>query len=327
MYLSILIAAYNVEKYIDQCITSCLNQQFDQNKYEIIIVNDGSTDNTLNILQSHETKHKNITVLSQPNSGLGKARNRALEISKGKYIWFIDGDDFIEENILDKIIEKTGYDNLDILHLSYGIVINNELISVSEPVNKTTKIISGSEYYFDNYNSSYIFQYVIKRDILINNNIRFLDRINMQDSEIMPKILFHVNRFKYSYIHAYNYAQHELSFTNTNDTDKRIAYFKSIVTVRDSLQHFYNEIKETNILLSQGVNKKIKSIQEVVFSHLLYFKYDKRTFDKIISLLKANNLFPVMHCFSKKNNIIRWFLNLSPYNTYLLFNLIKKTKN
>ena len=92
MKLSIIIPVYNVEKYLPKCLDSILNQSFKD--FEIICINDGSSDNSLKILE--EYKDKRIIIINKENAGSGVARNAGLEIAKGEYIFFVDGDDWLE---------------------------------------------------------------------------------------------------------------------------------------------------------------------------------------------------------------------------------------
>ena len=109
---SIIIPVYNVDKYLNECIDSILKQDFDS--YEVICVDDGSTDNSLSILESYNSNEK-IKIIKQKNSGQSCARNNALDIAKGKYIWFIDSDDKIKEGSLSFLYEKISDINYDIV--------------------------------------------------------------------------------------------------------------------------------------------------------------------------------------------------------------------
>ena len=111
MKLSIIIPVYNVEKYISKCLDSILNQSFED--FEIICVNDGSTDNSLAILE--EYKDKRIIIINKKNEGSGVARNAGVDISKGEYLYFVDGDDWLEDNALEKMVKKADELNTDIL--------------------------------------------------------------------------------------------------------------------------------------------------------------------------------------------------------------------
>ena len=96
--VSVIIAAYNCDKYINQCIDSLLNQSF--KNFEIIVVDDGSTDRTYSILNEYKTKNKNLYIYRQKNKYAGVARNNGLSRAKGEYVLFLDADDFFEPNML-----------------------------------------------------------------------------------------------------------------------------------------------------------------------------------------------------------------------------------
>ena len=100
--LSILIPAYNVENYIEECINSILNLNID---YEIIIINDGSTDKTLKKIQKYK-KYNYIKIISQENMGISKTRNNLLKSATGKYIFFLDADDYINKENFIKLLNN-----------------------------------------------------------------------------------------------------------------------------------------------------------------------------------------------------------------------------
>ena len=92
--VSIIIPVYNASKYLYRCLDSILNQTF--RDFELILINDGSTDNSLEILREYETKDSRIIVIDKPNEGVSAARNQGIEIAKGEYIMFCDSDDYVE---------------------------------------------------------------------------------------------------------------------------------------------------------------------------------------------------------------------------------------
>lgn len=103
--LSMILPAYNVEKYIENCIESCEKQDIPHERYEILVVNDGSTDGTLDVVRTLSAKYSNIKILNQQNQGVSVARNNGFNEARGKYIWFIDPDDEISTNCLSALIE------------------------------------------------------------------------------------------------------------------------------------------------------------------------------------------------------------------------------
>ena len=99
--LSIIVPIYNVEKYLPRCIESILNQTFKD--FELILVNDGSTDSSYEILKEYENKYDNFRVINQKNGGLSAAKNAGIKIAKGEYIAFLDSDDYLDKNFLETL--------------------------------------------------------------------------------------------------------------------------------------------------------------------------------------------------------------------------------
>ena len=124
--ISIIVPVYNAEKYILRCCNSILNQSY--KNIELILVNDGSTDKSLEICDEICAKDQRVTLKTIPNQGVAVARNTGLDLASGKYIMFVDADDWLELGTLDKIANKMSED-LDILVFSYyqeyGEVIKN----------------------------------------------------------------------------------------------------------------------------------------------------------------------------------------------------------
>lgn len=107
--ISIVIPVYNVEKYLRKCFDSILNQTFQD--FEIICVDDGSTDKSLEILQEYKRKDDRFIILQQRHAGAGAARNHGIKLAEGKYIQFLDSDDYFEPNLLEEMYtraEKSG---------------------------------------------------------------------------------------------------------------------------------------------------------------------------------------------------------------------------
>lgn len=115
MLLSIIIPIYNVEKYVEKCIRSCEAQDISKEDYEIVVVNDDSPDNSLNIVERIADEYPNIKIISQPNKGLSAARNTGMCNASGEYYMFVDSDDWIAENCLGKICRKLKTEQPDAL--------------------------------------------------------------------------------------------------------------------------------------------------------------------------------------------------------------------
>lgn len=126
MTLSIIIPVYNVEPFVEKCIRSCEAQDVSKDDYEIVVVNDGSKDNSLDVVNRVANEFENIRVFSQANAGLSAARNTGMREAKGEYYMFVDSDDWIAENCLAKLIEKLRMERPDALAICAANVLNGE---------------------------------------------------------------------------------------------------------------------------------------------------------------------------------------------------------
>ena len=172
---SIIVPVYNLEKYISICLDSLYNQGLDMSLYEVVVVNDGSDDNTLNIVNQYKMRYPNLKVLSQENAGVSVARNRGIVDSSGEYVLFVDGDDWIEPYSLDKIYEliKKYGKKIDIWVLRSFLESGQERYSWLSYGIKDHSLFHGMDFYRLRYNRGSVWGGLYKRELLINNDIRF----------------------------------------------------------------------------------------------------------------------------------------------------------
>lgn len=111
--ISVIMPVYNVENYIEKCLDSVCNQSFKD--LEIICVNDGSTDNSLKLLEDYAKRDSRIKIITQENGGIGHARNTGLKNATGEYVLFVDSDDFLCENSLDELYYNINSNNSDLV--------------------------------------------------------------------------------------------------------------------------------------------------------------------------------------------------------------------
>ena len=113
--ISVIIAAYNAEEYLSETMDSIFLQTMDNSDYEVIVVNDGSSDNTLSILNSYKANYSNLTIIDKENGGPSFARNAGLDIAKGEYIFFFDADDILELDALTSMYDAASEKQADLL--------------------------------------------------------------------------------------------------------------------------------------------------------------------------------------------------------------------
>lgn len=187
--LSVIIPVYNVEPYLEQCLDSVINQTY--KNIEIICINDGSTDNSLKILEKYKTKDSRIKIISQKNKGLSEARNAGIKIAKGKYIGFIDPDDFIEPTMYEKLITpmikdpSIDFSFTNFKYVSEKGVYEGRSIPMDVGVPGKNKVsLSLSELY-----QIVVWNKVYKRSIIQTNKIYFPAGLYHEDLSFTPSYL------------------------------------------------------------------------------------------------------------------------------------------
>ncbi len=237
--ISIIIPVYNAEKYISSCIDSILNQTIDN--FEIILINDGSTDNSLSILNDYKNKDIRVVVIDKVNEGVSIARNVGIKHSKGKYITFIDSDDFLEPNALETMLNLMIQFNSDIVRTNYNRIDthatyiaktykNNELLVLNR---NNRKIL-----YDDIINQKigcYLWLLLIKKDLLIKNNITFNELLFVhQDIDYYINLVKHAKSIYFSDAITYNYYNNLGGSKNYKYFDRNVKAFidlyKSIIS-------------------------------------------------------------------------------------------------
>lgn len=186
--LSIVIPAYNAEKYIKDTVCSVLGQITDY-RYEVIIINDGSTDNTLEIIYKEFGKIENIIILSKHNSGVAETRNVGIKKAKGNYIYFLDSDDLLKSNMIENLLTEAYKNELDALMFSATSFYDEEYDGEWKPpsyLRKEYKVLSGNNLLEKQQNDKNVIVspvlYIIKKELLIRNGLFFPEGVDNEDN-------------------------------------------------------------------------------------------------------------------------------------------------
>lgn len=207
---SIVIPAYNVEEYIYDCLISIIKQSLKD--IEIIVIDDGSTDNTYSILSMFSKYDSRIKIIKQNNQKVGTAKNNGLQYARGKYIWFVDSDDVITENCLEDLYKIISSNNPDVIVLgAYNLLTNNKCKIGSYSIEKIAKKYKNKNISKEHLNSIILKlptitgTKVCKRDFLIKNNILFQegcsgeDQIHFISSMLLAEKVFISDKNFYKY--------------------------------------------------------------------------------------------------------------------------------
>ena len=242
MIISLVLPVYNVEKYLGKCINSCLDQDISSSDFEIIIVDDGSTDASGKIGKKYADKFENVKLIQQKNKGLSGARNTGLSHAKGKYVWFIDSDDWIESNVLADITQKLEFHKVDTMVVNFYKVDQFDKITASSDINlrfKDNHIYTGTEYFKkragDFLNS---WRYISNTDFLRKHNLNFYEGIVHEDNEHTPKLLYYSSKvFVYNkpiYAHLIRSGSIMTTF-NPKKIDSWFRIFESLKAFRSQM--------------------------------------------------------------------------------------------
>lgn len=237
--LSIIIPVYNVEKYLRKCLDSVLDQ--DLSNYEVIIVNDGSKDNSESIIEEYVNKHSNIIkAYKKENGGLSSARNYGLPYAQGKYICFLDSDDYVEKNHYKKMLELAEKENADLVVTDFEYVWEDN--------SKHNLYKNGIEYVNDNLNKcmflSPLFSWnkMYCRELFNSLDCKYPEGLWYED---IPVTLLYATQAK-KIVHlkekGFNYLQRNTSIMGSSYSPK----MKDIFT---EFENIYNDFKKRNILV------------------------------------------------------------------------------
>lgn len=258
--VSIIIPIYNVEKYIAKCLDSIAKQNFAD--YELILINDGSTDDSLNICSTYAQKDSRIIVFSQKNQGVSTARNKGLDLARGKYIVFIDGDDWVEAEYLSNLVSAIISGKYDIAICGYSKIFENGykkqyLIGEDMVLNREDLLI---KLFSPNYYRGYLVNKIFIHELIKQNSLRFDTSIYIQEDLLfICKYMVQAHQGVYINQSLYNYLQRENSALHiAKDAD----YMKK------RLQN-HNNVENSNQQILNIIPRKLKRVYSKALNQLI----------------------------------------------------------
>ena len=254
--ISIIIPAYNVEEYIEECLDSILNQTFTD--YEVIVVDDCSTDNTYSIIQSYIPKFNNKLTLLKTDNNSGRCsipRNIAIPYAKGNYIWFIDADDYISRNALEILYNTAKEYNADVVYTSSFYKQHNgqwyQLLDYYRKRGQTQIYTINQHDKLTLYGSKLIYTIwvkFIKRNIILEHNLLFKP-FNGEDLIFSIQLLYYSSNFVVipETLYYYRESKNSVSRRPSSQTNKILAYWANrIKSTYKYISEFFKEINYTD---------------------------------------------------------------------------------
>nr|WP_302660214.1 glycosyltransferase [uncultured Clostridium sp.] len=262
--ISVIVPVYNVEKWLNKCIDSILVQSY--NNLEIILINDGSTDKSGDICDNYSKKDYRIRVFHNKNKGLSYSRNFGVKNSNGKYVMFVDSDDFISDsNIIEKFISILERDKCDFIYTSYCRFDDGNEDKITEvlPINLDTEDIKGKSgleilaklIENNNYHHAAYLK-ICRKNFLIDNKLFFKEEIYHEDAEWSPKLFYYANKvtiYKEPYYMRRMRENSIITTTNEANIKKKI---NDRLNIAFDLIEFFKGIEESrfkNIIINDFV--------------------------------------------------------------------------
>ena len=213
--VSVVIPVYNAQNYLNRCLDSIINQTLKE--LEIITVNDGSTDDSLNILNRYKIQDNRIKIIDQKNSGTGIARNNGIKIAKGEYITFIDADDTIEETMIEKLYKKILQEQSDMVVCNINRVDSKLGKKIGTRVYSDIDKVTFFKYILSFQYKSFVWAKLYKKSLFLTNNILFPPELkHNEDNATFFKFVYYAKKVTFLKEYLYNWMIVE------NDLKKKI---------------------------------------------------------------------------------------------------------
>lgn len=231
MFLSFIVPIYNVERFLSACLDSLLRQDIPTQDYEIICVDDGSTDASSDILRKYKIKHDNLSVIHQENGGVCRARNVGLEIATGDYVWLVDADDCVQPNCLGMLKKLLAEDNLDRL-----IIDNYSFPETANPYTCENKRENTA------WHDSVAWRNVFRRSFLAEHELRFRypELVYGEDALFMYEVKYRQPRTAFSNMPLYYCRERSGSASRENTEVAEQRRLHSTIREAEILRDYYN---------------------------------------------------------------------------------------
>lgn len=294
--LSIIIPVYNVEQYVEKCLRSCAEQNIPADEYEIIVINDGSTDNSLKIIKKVIAEHYNFILIDKPNGGVSSARNAGLYIAQGEYVWFVDADDWIADNCLQAIVDTLVADHLDILQIGYYSVLKDKLVPCSQKYRKTTNILTPFDYMSLNLFIGGVSFSIFNKKIAIDHAVTFDQDLKLAEDQLFfLSIMYFSKRVRRIDSLFYHYYFNSLSAVNTAKEDDLLLSISKITgfQYRGTFRHYCDELIIQQFLCClRTINNRMDTLNK----YMKNAKIEKITY-RFYSIDTTRNKF-ILLCYS-----------------------------
>ncbi len=290
--LTYIVPVYNTEAYVLKCLQSIVNQGIPEDEYEVIVVDDGSTDSSLSIIETFAREHPQVRVFKQANAGVSKARNLAIDNARGRFVQFVDSDDYLCDHTMAPLLQRAIEIDLDALLFNYdGVDMEGHpLPHDRKDVYDSTGVMTGVEYLRDHFLTPYVCWYLVSREHLNRGQWRFnTSLVACEDGALNAQFLLNASRVAHDATSPYRYVRRDDSAMRNPDIDHlRRRIFSQV----DAAASINDTIKRFEDSTGQKAPVSVAGLRNVY----LYFSMTKALtcgiVDEVLSHIKQAGLFP-----------------------------------
>lgn len=220
--LTYIIPVYNTERYVLRCLQSIVNQQLWPDDYEVLVVDDGSTDGSRAVVEAFAAEHRQVKLLMQQNAGVSAARNLAMDNARGRYLMFVDSDDRLGDDVIHRVVQRAIDDDLDVLSFNYECedAQGNVLPHSREDNYATTPVATGYDFLKAHSMTPYVWRFLLRREYLQQGCWRFdPSLIVCEDGALIARFLLNAPRMAHEDTIAYCYVNRSDSAMHNPDKD------------------------------------------------------------------------------------------------------------
>ena len=315
--VSFIVPVFNSSKYLEKCLNSIMNQGLPEDQYEIILINDGSTDDSLTICYDYQEKYNCVQVISQDNSGVSSARNAGLVNAEGQYVCFVDSDDYLTSNCISAILDEVGDKNAELIRFWMIILEEGE----NEPAYQKGIInFEGNAFEyscrfgFDTFCVSYLYD----RRWLLESKIQFEPFMMAEDYLFISKLLLLNPSVVSTTYRTYNYVKHSSSSTGNRSSEHAALCARNLFSVVCTLMTYSNSLtidERIRGALTQSAQDKMRSF----ISRVLSSNITVEEFRQMIRSLKEIAILPVRIKTGRiRTKMISYGINLISFFPFLL---------
>lgn len=334
MRLSIVVNMYNTAAYMPKCLDTLLHQDIPQEDYEIILVDDCSPDNSLEMANEYASRSSVQPFTPSPiirvihhetNKGLAAARNTGIDAAKGEYLCFVDPDDYIEKNSLAALLKQMDDEQLDMFRFNYQKVDeqyrNVPDVDVEAAFDYTPKIMTGTEFLAHRLGvACYVWAYIYRLDFIRSTGIRFFEGCFFDDTPWLPRILLKAQRINVSPVRHQYYLQRSTSMVHARNIQ---SVMRKVNTQMQLIEIFLEQRREMPEVTYGWYNMMFAQLSVSMLVSLAVCDY--RLSVNYYNQLRQKGIFPLTPIRAAKNTVgkIKW-LNTCPWLFLLLIHFKNK---